>query len=160
MRLATRDDVEALVRLEAEAFADGAWGTEALLPLLTAPTPSDGPRESLVWLDEQAGGVAVYAAFQTVLDEAELLRVASRPSVRRRGLAYGLLSHALDELRLRGIDTCHLEVRADNDAALGLYRQLGFEPAGRRRGYYPDGTDALLLRRALGLPPDLEPSVS
>jgi ribosomal-protein-alanine N-acetyltransferase len=41
-------------------------------------------------------------------------------------------------------------VRLDNAAAIPLYRSLGWRDAGRRRGYYHDGTDALLLRLDLG----------
>ena len=39
----------------------------------------------------------------------------------------------------------HLEVRADNAAALGLYRAMGFAADGRRRDYYGRGHDALLM---------------
>jgi ribosomal protein S18 acetylase RimI-like enzyme len=33
----------------------------------------------------------------------------------------------LDEAGARGVDTIFLEVRADNEVALGLYERLGFE---------------------------------
>lgn len=39
-----------------------------------------------------------------------------------------------------------LEVGVDNVAALALYTRLGFKRVGLRRGYYPDGTDAVLMR--------------
>jgi ribosomal-protein-alanine N-acetyltransferase len=41
-------------------------------------------------------------------------------------------------------------VAATNEPAIGLYMTLGFEPISRRRGYYADGTDALVMERALG----------
>jgi ribosomal-protein-alanine N-acetyltransferase len=41
-----------------------------------------------------------------------------------------------------------LEVKASNQVALGLYGGLGFQQVGRRKGYYPDGSDALLLELA------------
>ncbi len=41
-----------------------------------------------------------------------------------------------------------LEVRPSNEAALALYRELGFQPVGRRRDFYTDPTeDALLLTK-------------
>ena len=41
-----------------------------------------------------------------------------------------------------------LEVRAENEVALGLYRRRGFAEIGRRRGYYqPSGTDAVVMKR-------------
>jgi ribosomal-protein-alanine N-acetyltransferase len=39
-----------------------------------------------------------------------------------------------------------LEVAADNKAANALYAGAGFVQVGERRGYYPDGGDALVLR--------------
>lgn len=39
-----------------------------------------------------------------------------------------------------------LEVRASNDAAIGLYEKLGFQTVGRRKNYYAqEHEDALLM---------------
>ena len=38
-----------------------------------------------------------------------------------------------------------LEVRHSNKAAIALYRQLGFIETGRRRNYYEQGEDAILM---------------
>jgi ribosomal-protein-alanine N-acetyltransferase len=72
------------------------------------------------------------------------------PGARRRGLGTALLAAAMAGARLRGAEAMFLEVAAaGNPAALGLYRGLGFVEVGRRRRYYPDGSDALVLRRDL-----------
>ena len=43
-----------------------------------------------------------------------------------------------------------LEVRADNEAALGMYDGRGFAALSRRRGYYEQGTvDAVVMRKTL-----------
>jgi ribosomal-protein-alanine N-acetyltransferase len=42
-----------------------------------------------------------------------------------------------------------LEVSATNDAARRLYDGAGFVEVGRRPRYYADGTDAVLMQRAL-----------
>lgn len=42
-----------------------------------------------------------------------------------------------------------LEVKASNQGALSLYSKLGFDEVGRRHRYYPNGEDALLLKRSL-----------
>jgi ribosomal-protein-alanine N-acetyltransferase len=39
-----------------------------------------------------------------------------------------------------------LEVATGNAAALALYRREGFVEVGRRRRYYADASDALVLR--------------
>ena len=38
-----------------------------------------------------------------------------------------------------------LEVSAENAAALGLYRSAGFAAVGRRKKFYADGSDAVLM---------------
>jgi ribosomal-protein-alanine N-acetyltransferase len=43
-----------------------------------------------------------------------------------------------------------LEVRASNEVARNLYRKLGFEDSGLRKGYYSDtGEDAVIMWKKL-----------
>ena len=44
------------------------------------------------------------------------------------------------------IHSLTLEVRVNNIAAINLYKKLGFQEAGIRKGYYTDtGEDALIM---------------
>lgn len=87
---------------------------------------------------------------RTILDEAEILLIAVVPEERRRGIGRCLLEAVIAHARPAGI-SLFLEVRADNIAALEMYRTLNFEPVGVRRGYYKgvDGIrrDSYTLRR-------------
>ena len=67
------------------------------------------------------------------------------------GCGYGrmLLSAFVAMADKRDAEEIHLEVRADNMAAIKLYMSEGFTVVGRRKGYYSDGSDALLY--SLGL---------
>ena len=84
---------------------------------------------------------------------AEVLSLGVAPSARQRGVARALMNAAIERVSRRGLRTLYLEVAEDNDAALRLYRALGFAPVGRRPGYYarPEAraVDALTLRRAI-----------
>lgn len=145
-RPATDDDAEGLAHLERAAFGGHAWSRAALDAKIRDSRRSTERSGVLVRV---AVDLRAYAAFQWVLDEAELLRVAVHTDARRHGLARDLLDDAFQRLRERGIASCHLEVRSDNGAAIGLYRRLGFEVAGMRRAYYRDGCDAALFRLVL-----------
>jgi [ribosomal protein S18]-alanine N-acetyltransferase len=72
-----------------------------------------------------------------------------RSAARRRGLGALLMAGALAQAVAGGAAAMLLEVAADNDAARALYARLGFEEVGRRRRYYADGRDALVLKRLL-----------
>lgn len=89
---------------------------------------------------------------RVVLDEAEILTLAVRPTARRMGLGARLTRAAAEVVAHAGAERLFLEVAEDNEAARALYARLGFEQTGRRRNYYEksDGSrvDALLLALA------------
>lgn len=91
-----------------------------------------------------------YVLFSQVLDEAELLRIATHPEARRKGHARMLLAEGLGQLHQAGIREVFLEVEENNQPARQLYEAFGFEPSGRRPAYYPSGAAAILYRKELG----------
>jgi ribosomal-protein-alanine N-acetyltransferase len=91
---------------------------------------------------ELAGFVVVHA----VIDEAHIVNFAVASRFRRRGVGRELLSYLLQDLFIRGVRWVTLEVRRSNEAARGLYENLGFQEVGVRQGYYPDNQeDALVM---------------
>jgi ribosomal-protein-alanine N-acetyltransferase len=82
-----------------------------------------------------------------VEDELHVNNVASHRDYRRIGVGRSLMESAIDETRFRGGAEVVLEVRASNEAAQILYRELGFSFVGRRRDYYRFPTeDALVMK--------------
>ena len=96
---------------------------------------------------------AAFVLGRVVVDEAEILAVASDPATRRRGAARAALAAFEQGARARGAVRVFLEVAAANAPARAFYAACGYSGTGRRRGYYhlADGTrdDALLMSRAL-----------
>ncbi|HEY8613806.1 MAG TPA: GNAT family N-acetyltransferase, partial [Roseomonas sp.] len=78
--------------------------------------------------------------------EAEILTLAVDPGARRRGLGGALLTAAVTEAGRRGAEVLFLEVSEANAPARALYARAGAMEVGRRRRYYADGSDALVLR--------------
>jgi RimJ/RimL family protein N-acetyltransferase len=67
---------------------------------------------------------------------------------RRRGIGSALMGEALKWARASRITKVELEVFPHNEPAIALYRKLGFEEEGRRRGRYRIGghqVDAVLM---------------
>jgi ribosomal-protein-alanine N-acetyltransferase len=132
---------EALARLHAAAYdRDRPWTAEEFASLLALP--------GTVLL----GDGRAFLLGRVVLDEAEVLTLATDPGHRRQGLAAALLSAFEAGARDRGAVHAFLEVAEDNLPARALYEGRGYAEVGRRRAYYarPDGAvAALVLARPL-----------
>ena len=92
-------------------------------------------------------GIVGYSCAWHVADEAHLLRIATAPRFRRRGIGRDLLSAVVARARASSCGRITLEVASANGAAIHLYDAYGFEEIGRRSGYYrvpPD--DAVVMR--------------
>lgn len=93
--------------------------------------------------------IAAYIVPWRFFDEIHIANIAVAPQYRRRGLARRLVTHVIAKAAQGGARHATLEVRAGNEAAQQLYKALGFELDGRRKGYYRDnGEDAILMRRS------------
>ncbi len=129
--LAARD-VAAVAALSARCFTT-PWTCEELADEIARHVS----RVLVAGID---GSPVGYGVAYVIAGESEVLTIGVDPDHRREGIGAALLSRLL-----RGCARAHLEVRADNAAARALYERLGFARAGVRRGYYADGTDALLM---------------
>jgi ribosomal-protein-alanine N-acetyltransferase len=99
--------------------------------------------------EEEAWAIRGFVLAWLVEDELHINDLAIDASHRRRGLAVSLVAELLALAFTGGARFATLEVRAGNLPAIALYTSLGFGLAGRRRGYYQDGEDALILSRPL-----------
>lgn len=145
LRGAGRADLPAMAALHACAFPPAdRWGEEALRLMLEMP----GAFGLLVAAGEEAPP-AGFILIRVAADEAEVLTLAVHPAARRQGLGLVLLETAMAAALAQGAARLFLEVSVANEGAQALYAAAGFTEAGRRRRYYPDGSDALVLSRAL-----------
>jgi ribosomal-protein-alanine N-acetyltransferase len=138
---------EALARIHAASFAlPPPWAAREFEGFLTDPT---------CFLETVHEGLTLvgFALFRVAADQAELLTLAVAPDARRQGHARNLVVRGLVQAQARGAQSCFLEVAANNDAAMALYRATGFVEVGRRAGYYRGAghasVDALVLEAVL-----------
>jgi len=143
VRAARAEDISRIAWLEQIGFPD-PWSLELLAYEWRHPL-------SLVLVAAWAEGIPIagYASFRQGAQEAELLRLAVAPGERRRGVARALVAEGLRRLGPAGVETCFLEVRTGNFGAIAFYRQMGFDQVGLRKGYYRDGSDALVYARRI-----------
>ena len=137
-----------LAALHEAAFAGAgngeSWDEKSLRDLLAMPG-------ALALLALQSGEPVGFILLRQAADEAEIITLAVKPQLRRKGGPPRLLMVGLDKMTGRGAQQCFLEVADTNAAARALYASAGFVEVGRRPGYYRVAgaapRDAILMRK-------------
>lgn len=77
-----------------------------------------------------------FLIYRITADEAEIITIASYPNHRRKGVARSLMDEMVRICLTERVKEVFLEVDQINNAALTLYKALGFTKVGERKGYY------------------------
>jgi [ribosomal protein S18]-alanine N-acetyltransferase len=142
IRPMTPADIETVVAIDTAAGILQPWSTNAYAHELSRQT-------AFCWVAEVDGRLAGSLTMWEVVGEAEIANVAVHPGFWRQGIARALLQTALDKAAELSFTRVMLEVRASNEPAQSLYRDFGFVEDGRRRGYYVNGEDAILMSKGV-----------
>lgn len=138
-----RTDLDQVVPIERHAFSM-PWSRGAFVYELERNPVAK------CWVCREGGVVVGYLCLWQIVDELHITNLAVDRAHRRRGIARVLLTEILGDAARRGVRWGYLEVRPGNVEARPLYASLGFQPVGRRKGYYYDtGEDALVMRADL-----------
>jgi ribosomal-protein-alanine N-acetyltransferase len=138
LRFATPEDFDIIAEIEALSMGSG-WSKEAF--------QQDA---ELTWshllvatIDDE---VVAFCNYWIVVDEVQILNVATHPAHRRKGIAQQILEEIISTSRTKKVASLTLEVRKGNHSAQALYVKLGFQKVGERRRYYIDNQeDAVLM---------------
>jgi ribosomal-protein-alanine N-acetyltransferase len=74
--------------------------------------------------------------YSTIAEEAEILQLCIAKPWQQQGLASCLLKHLITLVANQGMTMMFLEVMNENNIALNLYSNLGFNQVGVRKNYY------------------------
>jgi [ribosomal protein S18]-alanine N-acetyltransferase len=118
------------------------WSAGEIAAMMQMPTT--------LGLVARSGDATVGMALcRIAVDEAELLTIGVVPERRGQGVGEQILLRSEHEATVRGARRMFLEVSTLNTAGKSLYLRSGYAQIGCRRGYYGDGSDALVLEKAL-----------
>ena len=130
-----------LANLHARSFETN-WSEREIAALLHLPTNFG---LGLFEAEDLVG----FAIIRIAIDEAELLTICIDPDARKSGLGGRLLKAVHETCLQNGVSRLFLEVSVANKAAQNLYARANYCEIGRRRRYYRDGSDALVLEKTL-----------
>ena len=140
-------DIAAVAELERTLFPVDAWTPGQFWSEL-----AHVPQTRTYVLAEDGEGIVGYAGLYAVPPDADVQTVAVAKHAQGRGVGGLLLDALVADASVRGCTRIVLEVRDDNVAAQNLYDRTGFTRVARRRGYYPDGGDAVVMERRVPAP--------
>ena len=87
-----------------------------------------------------------YCGMWIIFDEGHITTVAVDPDYRRKGVGRQLIEALIQMGTAQGVKRFTLEVRVSNLNAQSLYKAMGFQSVGIRKGYYSDnGEDAYIM---------------
>ena len=148
LRVAELADVQAMHRMETALFPADAWHIDMFLEELIHPTrtyymlelPVENPEG-----DEGSWRTIGYCGTMVVADTADVQTIGVLPEYEGNGFGRAMLEQMHERAREQGAERILLEVRADNPRAQRLYERNGYRAIHVRRGYYDDGTDAIIM---------------
>ena len=109
-----------LVQVEAPAL-------ERMVEFVRDNVRSNAPQFVALDAGQVVGWVDVLPGWTPVVAHSAILSVGLLSAYRGQGLGQRMLERCLAQAAAQGIRRVMLEVRADNDVAIALYRKLGFD---------------------------------
>lgn len=161
VRQAQSDDLAQMAAIERDRHGATAWSaTQLANELAVGPdlrwyavgvAEAESQAVELREADSRESGSQVvgYVGIGLSPPDCDVQTVTVAKEWSGKGVGRLLLATAIDRAKGFGCRQIFLEVRADNVAALALYRSFGFVRLSVRRKYYSDGADALNMRLRL-----------
>jgi ribosomal-protein-alanine N-acetyltransferase len=137
IRQATKDDIDKLIALDELSFTK-SWSFQ----MFSDEIKKDYAYFYLAEIDNIPVG---YAIIWCIYETAELIRIATHPDYRKKGIGNSLIKKALEKAIEQKCETMMLEVNCNNTAAQALYLKNNFRQISIRKGYY-DGEDAVIMQ--------------
>lgn len=139
-RRMTSKDVEAVFEIELATFPT-PWTLDSFYYEM-----QENQYSHYLIAEDSAGAIIGFCGMWLVIDAAQITNVAVVETERGQGIGEELMREAMRIAREAKMDVMSLEVRVTNVVAQNLYRKLGFQDGGIRKGYYTDNQeDALVM---------------
>jgi len=136
----TRDDIEDITKIEAEAYGKHHWAKSSFYDEM-----SNNLAKYYV-AKTSAGETVGYAGTWHIIDEGHITTFAVKKDYLRNHIGDAIMQKIIEDCYKDNIKYLTLEVRVSNIPAIKLYEKYGFQSLGTRKGYYQDNNeDALIM---------------
>lgn len=102
---------------------------------------------SIFYVCEDEGKLIGYIGIWLTPPTGQILNFYIKEEHQGKKIGSKLLNIIIEIFKNNDVNTITLEVRYSNKTAINLYTKYGFSPSHRRKMYYKDGEDALVMIR-------------
>lgn len=141
IRLLEFFDISEVAQIEKECFST-PWSGKAILE------SSSGDDGYFIVAEKNHNGrrrIAGYAGLYRAVSEAYIYNIAVRREYRKMGIGERLTKELISYCIKSHLEFISLEVRCSNNAAINLYKKLGFRTLGERKEFYKNPTENALI---------------
>ncbi len=140
IRKMTRDDVDAVVKIEEEAYGKHHWARSSFYDEMS----NNLARYYIAQTSD--GEIVGYAGTWHIIDEGHITTIAVKNDYLRNHIGESIVREIIEDCYRDEVKYLTLEVRVSNIPAIKLYEKYGFQSLGTRKGYYQDNNeDALIM---------------
>ena len=147
LRTLAIEDLAQVMDLERRLFQNEAWLEQTMAAEITSPQTH--------YVGAFDGSLLGYAGLKVSGPSysSDVQTIGVEPESQGKSIGRTLMNELLAFAKRQGSEEVFLEVKAVNEAAIGLYLSLGFEQIDVRKRYYqPSGEDALVMRMPISQP--------
>ncbi len=127
-------------KIDQAAFNATAWSLETFWSELSVAN-----RYYISLIDENQEIVG-FAGLAFNGSDADVQTMVIKPEYQNIGYGKKLLDNLIEKVKEKKSTRVFLEVVADNEKAINLYKSRNFEIISKRSNYYPNGKDAIIMQ--------------
>lgn len=142
LRLMTLNDIESVVEGEEKAFGESLGYDMLYSELVMNPFAN----YFVLDIDNQVKG---YIGVWIDGEASQIINFYVDDEFQNQGFGSMMLEFVIELCKMSNLNVLSLEVRESNEKAIKLYEKYGFVFSHKRKNYYSNGEDALLLIKNL-----------
>lgn len=142
LRLMTLNDIESVVEGEEKAFGESLGYDMLYSELVMNPFAN----YFVLDIDNQVKG---YIGVWIDGEASQIINFYVDDEYQNQGFGSMMLEFVIELCKMSNLNVLSLEVRESNEKAIKLYEKYGFVFSHKRKNYYSNGEDALLLIKNL-----------
>lgn len=143
LRKMVQNDIPQIINIEKQLFPQDHWSKTTFLNQLKLTNLC---QYHVATINNQIVG---YSGIAFHLDTADIQTLAVKNQWQNKKIGKQLLQNMLQQCYNQKITKILLEVRSDNPIAQKLYKNYGFTEIFRRKNYYKQATDAIIMQKTL-----------